>query len=257
MGATRGVLVTDPALAGSDWLSTVRVLAAAVRELEFDLLLAGVDTSDGGAGLGAGRPRGAARAAVPLERGVDRADRWRRRASGASRRPASRRSRHRRPALIGCTQALGRAALSDAQGDHGRPVEGGRRSDAGRPRSRCRDRGRRGGRDPGRGRAPAAGARRDARRAWPAADAAREVVDFLAIPRARLMAGAIWVVGQPGAVGRPDAAVGARSRRSRERSARPAAGTVVGDRRRGRIRGRGGRAGAATCRGSSPSPSRR
>ena len=47
MGATRGVLVTDPALAGSDALSTARVLAAALRTLEFDLVLAGVDTSDG------------------------------------------------------------------------------------------------------------------------------------------------------------------------------------------------------------------
>jgi electron transfer flavoprotein beta subunit len=47
MGATRGVLVTDPALAGSDALSTSRVLAAALRTLEFDLVLAGVDTSDG------------------------------------------------------------------------------------------------------------------------------------------------------------------------------------------------------------------
>ncbi len=51
MGATRGVLVTDPALAGSDWLTTTRVLAAAVRSIEHDLVLAGVDTSDGGAGL--------------------------------------------------------------------------------------------------------------------------------------------------------------------------------------------------------------
>ncbi len=51
MGATRGVHVTDPSLAGSDTLSTVRVLAAAVRSLEYDLLLAGADTSDGGAGV--------------------------------------------------------------------------------------------------------------------------------------------------------------------------------------------------------------
>ena len=51
MGAHRGVLVTDPALAGSDTLSTVRVLAAALRGLEFDLVLAGADTSDGGAGV--------------------------------------------------------------------------------------------------------------------------------------------------------------------------------------------------------------
>lgn len=47
MGATRGVLVTDPALAGSDAMSTARVLAAALRTLEFDLVLGGVDTSDG------------------------------------------------------------------------------------------------------------------------------------------------------------------------------------------------------------------
>jgi len=47
MGATRGVLVTDPALAGSDAVSTARVLAAALGALEYDLVLAGVDTSDG------------------------------------------------------------------------------------------------------------------------------------------------------------------------------------------------------------------
>ena len=55
MGAHRGVLVTDPALAGSDVTSTVRVIAAALQELEFDLVLAGFDTSDGVAGVvGAG-----------------------------------------------------------------------------------------------------------------------------------------------------------------------------------------------------------
>jgi electron transfer flavoprotein beta subunit len=47
MGATRGVLVTDPSLAGSDAVSTAKVLAAALQTLEFDLVLAGVDTSDG------------------------------------------------------------------------------------------------------------------------------------------------------------------------------------------------------------------
>lgn len=55
MGATRGVLVTDPALRGSDTLATTRVLAAALRRLEFDLVFAGVDTSDGTGGVvGAG-----------------------------------------------------------------------------------------------------------------------------------------------------------------------------------------------------------
>ena len=51
MGATRGVHVTDPALAGSDAVSTAKVLAAALGELEFDLVLAGVDTSDGVGGI--------------------------------------------------------------------------------------------------------------------------------------------------------------------------------------------------------------
>jgi electron transfer flavoprotein beta subunit len=51
MGATRGVLVTDTALAGSDTLATTRVLSAALRDLEYDLVLAGADTSDGGGGV--------------------------------------------------------------------------------------------------------------------------------------------------------------------------------------------------------------
>lgn len=51
MGATRGVLVTDPALVGADAPTTVRVLAAALERLEFDLVLAGVDTSDGTMGV--------------------------------------------------------------------------------------------------------------------------------------------------------------------------------------------------------------
>jgi electron transfer flavoprotein beta subunit len=51
MGATRGVLVTDPALAGSCVRSTDEVLAAALRELTFDLVFSGFDTSDGNAGI--------------------------------------------------------------------------------------------------------------------------------------------------------------------------------------------------------------
>jgi electron transfer flavoprotein beta subunit len=51
MGAASGTLVSDDTLAGSDTLSTVRVLAAALRGLEYDLVLAGADTSDGGAGV--------------------------------------------------------------------------------------------------------------------------------------------------------------------------------------------------------------
>jgi len=51
MGATSGVLVTDAAIEGSDSLSTTRILAAALKTLEFDLVFAGVDTSDGVAGV--------------------------------------------------------------------------------------------------------------------------------------------------------------------------------------------------------------
>lgn len=55
MGAHRGVLATDPVLPGSDQWSTTQALAAALRELEFDLVLAGFDTSDGVGGVvGAG-----------------------------------------------------------------------------------------------------------------------------------------------------------------------------------------------------------
>lgn len=55
MGAHRGVLVTDAALAGADAWSTTQVLAAALRGLEYDLVLAGFDTSDGVGGVvGAG-----------------------------------------------------------------------------------------------------------------------------------------------------------------------------------------------------------
>jgi electron transfer flavoprotein beta subunit len=50
MGASRGVLVTDPALAGADLPTTIRVLAAAASQEPFDLLLAGLDSSDGAAG---------------------------------------------------------------------------------------------------------------------------------------------------------------------------------------------------------------
>jgi len=51
MGADAAVLVTDPALAGSCTLGTARVLAAALVRLEYDLVLAGADTSDGGTGV--------------------------------------------------------------------------------------------------------------------------------------------------------------------------------------------------------------
>jgi electron transfer flavoprotein beta subunit len=47
MGAHRAVLVTDDALKGSDTLVTARVLAAAIKRQEFDLVIAGVESTDG------------------------------------------------------------------------------------------------------------------------------------------------------------------------------------------------------------------
>jgi electron transfer flavoprotein beta subunit len=51
MGASKGVLVTDPALAGSDYGPTIAALLAALQSLEYDLVLAGFDTSDGVGGI--------------------------------------------------------------------------------------------------------------------------------------------------------------------------------------------------------------
>ena len=66
MGAHRGILVTDPALAGADLPTTIRVLAAAIAAVPepFDLILAGFDTSDGNGGAVAAGI--AARLGLPL-----------------------------------------------------------------------------------------------------------------------------------------------------------------------------------------------
>jgi electron transfer flavoprotein beta subunit len=47
MGAHRGVLVSDPALKGSDALSTAKVLAAAIKRNEVDLVLCATESTDG------------------------------------------------------------------------------------------------------------------------------------------------------------------------------------------------------------------
>lgn len=51
MGADRGVFITDPALAGSDAVATARVLAAALKKLEFDLVLFGQSSADAYGGV--------------------------------------------------------------------------------------------------------------------------------------------------------------------------------------------------------------
>jgi len=51
IGADRGVLVTDPALEGSDAIGTARVLAAALKKLGFDLVLFGSAAADSYGGV--------------------------------------------------------------------------------------------------------------------------------------------------------------------------------------------------------------
>ncbi|MGD0943730.1 MAG: electron transfer flavoprotein subunit beta/FixA family protein [Acidimicrobiales bacterium] len=47
IGAAKAVLVSDPVLAGSDALGTAKVLAAAIRRLEPDLVIAATESTDG------------------------------------------------------------------------------------------------------------------------------------------------------------------------------------------------------------------
>jgi electron transfer flavoprotein beta subunit len=124
-GANRAVLVTDDALAGSCTLSTTRVLAAALRGVEADLILAGADTSDGrggvvGAGIAAllGLPyiSYASSVAVDGERvRVERASPSGHDVLGAP-----------LPALVSVTQAVGEArypTLKGIMGARSKPIE--------------------------------------------------------------------------------------------------------------------------------------
>ena len=47
MGADKGILITDDSLQNSDALTTAQVLAAAIKRNEFDLVIAGVESTDG------------------------------------------------------------------------------------------------------------------------------------------------------------------------------------------------------------------
>jgi electron transfer flavoprotein beta subunit len=108
LGAARGVLVTDPALAGADIRTTIRVLAAAVAREAFDLLLTGLDTSDGAAGVVAagvaarlGLPLLSAAATIAPDPGAATVRVHRLSARGYDVIEAS------MPAVVSCTQALG------------------------------------------------------------------------------------------------------------------------------------------------------
>jgi electron transfer flavoprotein beta subunit len=51
MGIDRAILITDPALAGSDAVSTARVLAAALKKEEADLIFCSTESTDGYTGM--------------------------------------------------------------------------------------------------------------------------------------------------------------------------------------------------------------
>ncbi|HYI22805.1 MAG TPA: electron transfer flavoprotein subunit beta/FixA family protein [Candidatus Limnocylindrales bacterium] len=51
MGAAKAVHVADDAIRGSDMRATLAILAAALAKMEFDLVFAGADTSDGQGGV--------------------------------------------------------------------------------------------------------------------------------------------------------------------------------------------------------------
>jgi electron transfer flavoprotein beta subunit len=117
MGAASGTLVTDPVLQGSCAVSTATVLAAALKTLEYDLVLAGVDTSDGIAGVVG--PAVAALTGLPLISYAAKIDPD----------PSAGTVRVRRisptgydvleapmPALITCTQALGEPRYPSLKG---------------------------------------------------------------------------------------------------------------------------------------------
>src|SRR5437016_4705388 len=51
MGAAKAILVSDPALQGSDSLATAKVLAAAIKRAEPDLVLTATESTDGYTGV--------------------------------------------------------------------------------------------------------------------------------------------------------------------------------------------------------------
>lgn len=51
MGAAKGILVSDEALAGADALTTAKVLAEAIKRNGFDLIISGVESTDGYTGV--------------------------------------------------------------------------------------------------------------------------------------------------------------------------------------------------------------
>ena len=51
MGAAKGILISDPALQGSDALTTARILAAAIQREGFDIVITATESTDGYTGI--------------------------------------------------------------------------------------------------------------------------------------------------------------------------------------------------------------
>ena len=141
MGAHRGVLVTDPALEGSAPWRRRGSSPPRSRRIEFDLAFAGVDTSDGVAGV---VPAGIAALnglPVPVVRRRDRARRGRADASAsdASARPATTSSRRRCRRSSAAPRRSASRAIRRSRGSWP-PATRHRHARPGRPRDRSVDR---------------------------------------------------------------------------------------------------------------------
>ena len=163
MGAAKGVLVSDPALQGSDALTTAKVLAAAVQRLGgADLVIAATESSDGYTGTVPeqmaevlGLPSVTFAKRVVVDGTTLKVDRQTEEGYDEVTCPLARGDQR--------DGRCGRAAVPLVQGDHGGEVEAGRDRDGGRPR---RDGGRLGRRRAGdheRGRRRGAPSRRSDR----------------------------------------------------------------------------------------------
>ena len=141
MGAAKAVLVSDPELAGSDALTTAKVLAAAAQRLgDVDLIIAGTESTDGYTGTVPeqvaevlGLPSVTFAKSVAVEDGVLKVNRQTEAGYDEVTCPLpGRRQRDRRRR---------RAPLPELQGDHGGEVEAGRHRHRRRPRRVARSAG--------------------------------------------------------------------------------------------------------------------
>ena len=195
MGAARAVHVVDDGVRGSDIRATVEILTAALRKMEFDLVFAGADTSDGlggvvGAALAArlGLPYlSYASEIAPSAAGGVRVHRLSAAGYDVLEAPT--------PALVMGTQLLGAPRYPVAARDHAGAIKADRDLVAGGPRRGRRRRWLRRCLDQDDGRDEAGGARRCDVRSRAGRRGSCADRRFPGQPEAHLMA-AIWAIGE-------------------------------------------------------------